>query len=101
MLALLFIDVDNFKFVNNNLGHYVGDLLLIEIAKRLQSSLHLADFIARIGGDEFAIILGDLEDTHIPGAVAQKIIKSLSHSYNLDGNELHVGSSVGIACYPF
>lgn len=100
ILALLFIDLDNFKIINDTLGHFMGDLLLKEVAKRLQSCLRLDDFIARIGGDEFAIILTDIKDTQIVNDIAQKIINTLSPAYNLIGNEIHVSCSIGIACYP-
>jgi len=100
LLALLFIDLDNFKMINDSLGHYVGDLLLNEFAKRLKSCLRLDDFIARIGGDEFAIILSEIDSPEMAGEVAKKIINVLSMSYHLAGHDLQMSSSIGIACYP-
>lgn len=98
--ALLFIDLDNFKNVNDSFGHHIGDLLLIEVAKRLKSCLRGNDFIARIGGDEFAIILNGIPSNEEAGEIAQNIINSVSASYELEGNHVRVGASVGIAIYP-
>lgn len=100
MLALLFIDLDNFKTVNDSLGHYIGDILLKEVAKRLESCLKPMDFISRLGGDEFAIILSDIESPIVAGDTAQKIITALAPSYKIRGHDLHISSSIGIACYP-
>lgn len=99
-IALLFLDLDNFKTINDSLGHYVGDMLLREVATRLQSSLRVDDFIARIGGDEFAIILSDIKTKQTAGEIAEKIIKSLSPVYKIGGNEIHISTSIGISCYP-
>lgn len=98
-IALLFIDLDNFKNINDNLGHFIGDLLLREVAGRLTTCLRLNDFIARIGGDEFAIILDDISDKEIAGNIAQKIIDALMPSYKLAGKDIHISSSIGIAHY--
>lgn len=100
MIALLFLDLDKFKTINDSLGHYVGDLLLIEVAKRLRLCLRVDDFIARIGGDEFAVILSDIEHPAVASEIAQKIINALAPPYNLAGNEVHTSCSIGIACYP-
>lgn len=99
-IALLFIDLDKFKIVNDTLGHYVGDLLLIEVAKRLQSCIRLDDFIARIGGDEFAIILSHIDDIKIIDVIAEKIIKTVGEPFNLAGNNINIRVSIGISCYP-
>lgn len=101
MMALLFLDLDNFKTVNDHLGHHSGDLLLIEAANRLQSCLRPNDVLARLGGDEFAVILDGIDGLHSAGSVAKKIIQSFETSYNLSGNEVHSSCSIGIACYPF
>lgn len=100
MLALLFIDLDNFKNINDSFGHSVGDELLIEVAKRLKSCLKSNDFIARIGGDEFAIIISDIDKPEMAGQVAQNIISALSSSYQVSSHEIHSGASIGIACFP-
>lgn len=98
-IALLFMDLDNFKLINDSLGHHVGDLLLKEVATRLKFCLRENDFIARIGGDEFAVILSDLNTFNEAGDIANKLINVLSPSFKLADNEIHIGSSIGIACY--
>lgn len=100
-LALLFLDIDNFKLVNDSFGHSVGDLLLKEFARRLQSCLRLDDFIARIGGDEFAVILMEIESLEYAGIVAQKMLDAMVPDFYLDGNNIRIGASIGIACYPY
>jgi diguanylate cyclase (GGDEF)-like protein len=101
LLALMFIDLDNFKSVNDHLGHRIGDLLLKKIAKRLESTLRDNDFIARIGGDEFAVILDDIDSVEVAGQIAKKILNVLTMPLNLAGNDVIISSSIGIACYPF
>lgn len=101
LLALLFIDLDNFKSINDHLGHPIGDLLLKEIAKRLKLAIRKDDFLARIGGDEFAIILGDIKTIDMAGEIAKKILNILTMPFNLDGNDIIITSSIGIATYPF
>lgn len=100
MFALLLLDLDNFKKVNDTLGHPVGDLLLIEVSKRLLSCIRLDDFLARMGGDEFAIILNGIDDKESVHIVAQKIIDILSKPYTLDGKLVHSSASIGIVFYP-
>ena len=100
MVALLFIDLDGFKQVNDSLGHGVGDQLLKSVAKRLIASLRASDTVARLGGDEFTVIL-----TAVPGQpeverVAQKMIATLALPYSFDGQLVRVSASVGIAIYP-
>jgi diguanylate cyclase (GGDEF)-like protein len=98
--ALLFLDLDNFKTINDTLGHDVGDLVLKETAKRLLSCIRTDDFVARLGGDEFAILLSDTKSYHLAGKVADKVLKAVGCSYQVGGHELHVSASIGIACYP-
>lgn len=98
--ALMFIDLDNFKNINDSFGHHVGDMLLVEVSHRLKLCLRGNDFIARIGGDEFAIILGEVHDKKTAEKIAQKIIDELSKSVDLEGHYIRVGASVGIAYYP-
>jgi diguanylate cyclase (GGDEF)-like protein len=100
-LALLFIDLDNFKSINDHLGHHIGDLLLKEIASRLSSTLRSNDFLARIGGDEFAVILSDIQLIETAGQIAKKILNVLTLPFNLAGNDIIMSSSIGIANYPF
>ena len=99
-LALLFIDLDGFKNVNDTLGHDAGDHLLKEVGKRLQASIRGSDTAARIGGDEFMIILNNIQNNHQAVGVAEKIIASINQPMNLAGNSCQVGASVGIALYP-
>jgi len=99
-IALMFIDLDNFKMINDTLGHDYGDLLLIEVAKRLKSSLRAEDTVSRLGGDEFTIILEDIQDTSYPSIVAQKIIDTLSEPIALKDEMGYIGASVGIAIFP-
>ncbi|MGZ3241127.1 MAG: bifunctional diguanylate cyclase/phosphodiesterase, partial [Burkholderiaceae bacterium] len=99
-LALLFLDLDRFKEVNDSLGHDMGDVLLKETAKRLTSCVRDSDTVARLGGDEFTIILGELEDTARVERIAQEILRKLSAPFNL-GNEIaYVTTSIGITLYP-
>jgi diguanylate cyclase (GGDEF)-like protein/PAS domain S-box-containing protein len=99
-IALMFIDLDNFKMINDTLGHDYGDLLLIEVAKRLTGILREEDLVARLGGDEFTVILDDIKDTAYPSVVAQKIIDSLSQPIKLKDKIGYIGASVGIAIFP-
>jgi diguanylate cyclase (GGDEF)-like protein/PAS domain S-box-containing protein len=98
--AVLFIDLDNFKQVNDGLGHDIGDGLLKVIASRLRSCVRGDDFIARIGGDEFCVLLQDIAEPREAAAVAQKLIHELGKSYRIGEHEVSSGASVGIACVP-
>jgi diguanylate cyclase (GGDEF)-like protein len=100
MFAVLFLDLDHFKVVNDNLGHQTGDLLIKSVATRLKSCLRLSDFIARMGGDEFAIILSDISDPGLVIHVGNKIIAELEAPYDLVGQEVVVSSSIGSCIYP-
>ncbi len=102
--ALLFIDLDNFKTLNDTRGHDVGDLLLIEVAKRLQDCVRDSDTVARLGGDEFVVMLEDLsEDAQQAAAVArdvgEKILASINRPFDLQGFEYHSSSSIGISLF--
>ncbi|MDQ1343559.1 MAG: hypothetical protein QG650_278 [Patescibacteria group bacterium] len=98
--ALLFIDLDHFKAVNDSIGHDVGDLLLKEVAYRMKAVVRSEDTVARQGGDEFLIVLPDLHDAAYAGNVAEKIVLVLSEPFELRGHEVHIGASIGIATYP-
>jgi len=100
LFALLFIDLDDFKVVNDNLGHQMGDALLKQVAERLRTALREEDFIARLGGDEFAVLLQELGHYYDAGKIADIIIKALTQPFQVEGNELRLGASIGIACYP-
>jgi len=100
MVAILFIDLDDFKVVNDSLGHNVGDQLLSELGKRLTGCVREADSVARLGGDEFVIVLTGI--THRDGVVfiAEKMLESLSRPFILEGREVFISSSIGIAVFP-
>src|SRR6185503_19715146 len=98
--AVLFIDLDNFKQVNDNLGHDVGDGLLKVIASRLRSCVRGDDFIARIGGDEFCVLLQEISEPREAAAVAQKLVYELSKEYRIGEHQPACGASIGIACVP-
>jgi diguanylate cyclase (GGDEF)-like protein len=98
--AVLFIDLDRFKVINDSLGHEAGDALLIEIGKRLRQSLRPNDVVARLGGDEFVVILDDAGDQQDVEAVARNLLSVLSQPLQLCGHECHTTASIGIAMYP-
>ncbi len=95
--AVLFLDCDRFKVVNDSLGHFVGDELLIAVARRLEASLSHNDTLARWGGDEFAIILTKIEDISSATKVAERILKTLSLPFQLKRQEVFINASIGIA----
>ena len=100
-VALMFIDLDHFKRINDNLGHEVGDLLLKAVALRLREQVRAYDVVARLGGDEFTIVLGDLEFSDDAGMVARKILNALRQPFMLrDGLEVIVSASIGISTFP-
>lgn len=99
-LALLFLDLDRFKVINDTLGHAAGDRLLCMAAERLRRVVRKGDTVARLGGDEFTVLLSTLELPNDAEKVAKKIIRLLQKPFYCDGNELHVTTSVGIAIYP-
>ena len=100
LMALMCLDLNHFKAVNDSLGHGAGDLLLKEVAERLESSVRKSDTVARMGGDEFSIILDDFAEAQYIAPRAQKVIDYLAQPYVLDGHEVFVTTSVGIAVYP-
>ena len=99
-LAILFMDLDHFKEVNDTLGHPVGDLLLQAVGQRLKTRLREQDTLGRLGGDEFLAILDHSANTEATGTVAQKIIHSLVQPFHIEGNPIQIGVSIGIAIYP-
>ena len=117
LFALLFIDIDDFKIVNDTKGHQFGDILLQEIAQRIDTHIRNSDFIdeditgsqlladsgnllSRLGGDEFTVLLPDLKDPVNAGSVAQRLIESISAPFTIEGSTLYVGASIGITIYP-
>ena len=99
-LALLFIDLDRFKAINDSLGHSVGDDVLSQVAERLRSVVRDEDSVARLGGDEFTVIVEGLKRKTVSSRVSQAIIDTFAAPFMVDGRELSVGASVGIATFP-
>ncbi|RZI42859.1 EAL domain-containing protein [Herbaspirillum sp. HC18] len=100
LVAVMFIDLDHFKHINDSLGHHVGDRLLQAVGKRMQACLREGDSIARLGGDEFVICLAEVSRNRDAAAVAQKIQSSLEQVFPIEDHVLQIGSSIGISLYP-
>ena len=100
LIALLFIDLDRFKTINDSLGHAVGDALLQQAAIRLKETVRAADTVSRLGGDEFMILVEDIRDGKDAVVVTEKIIHALAQVFVIDGYHLHVSGSIGISLYP-
>ncbi|MCL5975478.1 MAG: EAL domain-containing protein, partial [Gammaproteobacteria bacterium] len=98
-LALLYMDLDRFKFINDSLGHAIGDKLLVKVAERLSEQVREEDTICRTGGDEFIILLPDT-DADGAGHVAEKLVENITTLFEIDGNQLFVTLSIGISIYP-
>ena len=99
-MVLMFIDLDKFKPINDALGHAIGDLLLKETATRIQNCLRESDTAARIGGDEFVVLLLAIVEKQDAMSIAEKICGTLNQPFELSGNRVHISSSIGIAVYP-
>lgn len=99
-VAVLMMDLDHFKNINDSLGHHVGDRLLEALAQRLRACVRESDMVARLGGDEFVLALSDVTRDADTGEVAQQMLAALREPFLIDGHELHVGASVGISRYP-
>jgi len=99
-MALAYIDLDHFKPVNDSFGHHVGDLLLIEVAERFNSSIRNCDYIARAGGDEFVAILGEIDAHESIVAVVQRMIDAVKEPFFIEGHLIEISCSVGVAIYP-
>jgi len=99
-IAVLFLDLDGFKQINDSRGHETGDLLLKQVAERLQSCLREMDTVARIGGDEFAVILADISNQTDVSSVAEKIIRALALPFRIQSKDLNIGVSIGISTFP-
>ena len=97
LIALLYIDLDGFKLVNDSLGHAAGDLLLCEVAKRLRAGVRSTDILARVGGDEFTLILTGLDSEEDAARIADNLIQSLASPFLIEGNKVSVGASIGIS----
>jgi diguanylate cyclase (GGDEF)-like protein/PAS domain S-box-containing protein len=99
-MAVIFIDLDRFKAINDTLGHHVGDLLLIEVAQRLSTCVRESDIVARLGGDEFVVALTSLANDLDAAHIAKKIISTLGSPCEIEGKQLHTTPSVGISLFP-
>lgn len=100
MVALLFLDLDNFKNINDSLGHLSGDLLLAAVARRLQSCTRQSDTVARLGGDEFVVLLTSNREEQEISLVARKVLEVFAEPFELDGQEIFVTTSIGISLFP-
>ena len=97
--AILYMDIDRFKDINDTLGHPVGDLLLKQVAERLASAVRDNDLVARLGGDEFAVLQSDITEPSDGGVLAKKLVQALAVPYSIGGNEIHVTASIGVCAY--
>ena len=99
-MALLFLDLDGFKGVNDTLGHHTGDMLLREVSRRLKHCIRETDMVSRLGGDEFVVVMSAINQPDDAKHVAQKIIESIRQPFAIDGYTVNVGTSIGISVYP-
>lgn len=99
-LAVMFIDLDRFKVINDSLGHTLGDRLLQTVSQRLQGSVRKGDTLSRFGGDEFTLLLPEIRSWEAAAQVAEKILASLRAPFKLEGHEIFIGASIGIAMFP-
>ena len=99
-LAVLFLDLDGFKYINDSLGHATGDELLQSVSKRLLASVRRSDTVSRQGGDEFVILLSEIRHAEDAATSAREILLSLSAPHSIGGNDLHINGSIGISVYP-
>ena len=100
LLGIMFLDLDNFKTINDGLGHETGDLLLRSVAARLQACVRKSDTIARLGGDEFAILVEDIDTVQQVERVSAKVLDKLSDLFRIDNRQLYITTSIGITLYP-
>jgi diguanylate cyclase (GGDEF)-like protein len=99
-VALMFIDMNHFKFINDTWGHHIGDLLLIEVARRLHDCVRESDIVARLGGDEFIIALTGMAEDTTATSVASKVRHELGQPYLIESHTLHSSPSIGISIFP-
>ena len=95
-MAVLFVDLDDFKWVNDEYGHAIGDQVLQELGTRLQNSLRESDTVARLGGDEFVIILENIHNKEDVSKIAGKLLKTISNSMHIDDTHIQITASIGI-----
>ncbi|EAZ90017.1 hypothetical protein CY0110_20780 [Crocosphaera chwakensis CCY0110] len=100
LLAILFIDIDNFKNINDTLGHGIGDRILNCFAQRLTSQVRKSDLVCRWGGDEFVVILSEIQDPDQSAKFAKRLLKTFEHPLTIERNQIYLKCSIGIACYP-
>jgi len=99
-LAVMEIDLDGFKAVNDTYGHHIGDLLLQSVAGLLKNAVRKSDTVARMGGDEFIILLPEIKEERSTGKIAAKILKAFDQCFQLDGQKIYLTPSIGIAVFP-
>lgn len=99
-MAVLYIDLDGFKRINDSLGHEAGDAILCKVARLLETCMRSYDILGRMGGDEFTALLDSLDNPEDAARVAEKLIELISVKHTIDGNEVTLGASIGIACFP-
>jgi len=100
-MAILFIDLDNFKEINDSLGHNIGDKILLEVSKRMRENLRSSDTLSRLGGDEFAIILNNLVDVKDITKIMEHGMDAFKLPFNIENNTLHISMSIGVSIYPY
>ncbi|HVC63742.1 MAG TPA: EAL domain-containing protein [Acetobacteraceae bacterium] len=99
-VALLYLDLDRFKPINDLLGHGGGDGLLVQVAKRMQSELRSTDTLARVGGDEFVVVTSNLQNAENVATLAGRLLETVAKTFEIDGNQVEIGVSIGIAIFP-
>jgi diguanylate cyclase (GGDEF)-like protein/PAS domain S-box-containing protein len=99
-VAILFLDLDGFKYINDSLGHTTGDKLLQSVAKRLVDCVRAADTVSRQGGDEFVVLLSEVEHAEDAAITAKRLLETVAAAHSIDGHELHVTTSIGVSIYP-
>jgi diguanylate cyclase (GGDEF)-like protein len=99
-VPVLFLDLDGFKHINDSLGHPMGDKLLQSVAKRLVDCVRNSDTVSRQGGDEFVVLLSDMEDAEDAAIMARKMLQAVAEAHSIDQHDLHVTSSIGLSVYP-
>lgn len=99
-VALLFLDLDHFKLINDSLGHAEGDRMLLDVAERLRSCVREGDTVSRHGGDEFVLVLQKIDQMHHVASICEKILQTIANPFSIQGHSFHVTCSIGIALYP-
>ena len=98
--GVIFMDLDNFKSINDSLGHHVGDMLLQQVAERIKAALREVDTVSRLGGDEFVVVLPELRHTEDADVIAQKLLRALSEELIVSGEKVRCTPSMGVSIYP-